>query len=136
LQAARKARRIATVRLVEFAPFPRERRDEQWGVGFTLDLSSQGACLRTKEAAAVGSLLRVVVRGVDGRPTLDSIARVVWHARGSFGEVGWASRCSPRARAAPCELASRPRPPERRDRGRVLVPPKPGARFPPCSASA
>jgi hypothetical protein len=87
LQAARKARRIATVRLVEFAPFPRERRDEQWGVGFTLDLSSQGACLRTKEAAAVGSLLRVVVRGVDGRPTLDSIARVVWHARGSFGEV-------------------------------------------------
>jgi len=87
LQAARRARRVATVRLVEFAPFPRERRDEQWGVGFTLDLSSQGACLRTKEAAAVGSLLRVVVRGVDGRPTLDSIARVVWHARGSFGEV-------------------------------------------------
>jgi hypothetical protein len=87
LQAARKARRVATVRLVEFAPFPRERRDEQWGVGFTLDLSSQGACLRTKEAAAVGSLLRVVVRGVDGRPTLDSIARVIWHARGNFGEV-------------------------------------------------
>lgn len=87
LQAARKARRIATVRLVEFAPFPRERRDEQWGVGFTLDLSSRGACLRTKEAAAVGSLLRVVVRGVDGRPTVDSIARVIWHARGNYGEV-------------------------------------------------
>ena len=87
LQAARKARRVATVRLVEFAPFPRERRNERWGLGFTLDLSSQGACLRTKEAAAVGSLLRVVVRGVDGRPTLDSIARVVWHARGNLGEV-------------------------------------------------
>ena len=86
-QAARKARRVATVRLVEFAPFPRERRDERWGVGFTLDLSSQGACLRTKEAAPVGSLLRVVVRGVDGRPSLDSIARVIWHARGRFGEV-------------------------------------------------
>jgi len=87
LQAARKARRIATVRLVEFAPFPRERRDESWSLGFTLDLSSQGACLRTKETAPVGSLLRVIVRGVDGRPTLDSIARVVWHARGRFGEV-------------------------------------------------
>jgi len=87
LQSARKARRVATVRLVEFAPFPRERRDEQWGVGFTLDLSSQGACLRTKEAVQVGSLLRVVVRGVDGRPTLDSIARVVWHTRGNLGEV-------------------------------------------------
>lgn len=86
-QAARKARRVATVRLVEFAPFPRERRDERWGLGFTLDLSSQGACLRTKETAPVGSLLRVIVRGVDGRPTLDSIARVVWHERGRFGEV-------------------------------------------------
>lgn len=87
LQAARKARRIATVRLVEFAPFPRERRDERWSLGFTLDQSSAGACLRTREAAPVGSLLRMVVRGVDGRPTLDSIARVVWQARGSFGEV-------------------------------------------------
>lgn len=86
-QPARKARRVATVRLVEFAPFPRERRDERWGLGFTLDLSSQGACLRTKEAAPVGSLLRVIVRGVDGRPTLDSIARVVWHRSGRFGEV-------------------------------------------------
>jgi hypothetical protein len=86
-QPARKARRVATVRLVEFAPFPRERRDERWGLGFTLDLSSQGACLRTKEAAPVGSLLRVIVRGVDGRPTLDSIARVVWHRSGRYGEV-------------------------------------------------
>jgi len=56
-------------------------------VGFTLDLSSQGACLRTKETAPIGSLLRVIVRGVDGRPTLDSIARVVWSANGRFGEV-------------------------------------------------
>jgi hypothetical protein len=87
LRAARKARRVATVRLVEFAPFPRVRRDERWHVGFTLDLSTQGACLRTKEAEPVGSLLRVIVRGVDGRPTLDSIARVVWSAQGRFGEV-------------------------------------------------
>ena len=66
---------------------PRVRRSERWNVGFTLDLSSQGACLRAKEAAPIGSLLRVIVRGVDGRPTLDSIARVVWSARGRFGEV-------------------------------------------------
>jgi hypothetical protein len=86
-RAVRKARRVATVRLVEFAPFPRVRRDERWDVGFTLDLSSQGACLRAKETAPIGSLLRVIVRGVDGRPTLDSIARVVWSAPGRFGEV-------------------------------------------------
>jgi hypothetical protein len=87
LQAVRKARRVATVRLAEFAPFPRVRRDEHWSLGFTLDLSSQGACLRAKEAAPVGSLLRVIVRGVDGRPTLDMIARVTWETRGRFGEV-------------------------------------------------
>jgi hypothetical protein len=86
-RSVRKARRVATVRLVEFAPFPRVRRQERWNVGFTLDLSSQGACLRAKEAAPIGSLLRVIVRGVDGRPTLDSIARVVWSANGRFGEV-------------------------------------------------
>jgi hypothetical protein len=86
-RSVRKARRVATVRLVEFAPFPRVRRQERWNVGFTLDLSSQGACLRAKEAAPIGSLLRVIVRGVDGRPTLDSIARVVWCAQGRFGEV-------------------------------------------------
>ena len=87
LRTVRTSRRVATVRLVEFAPFPRVHRDERWQVGFTLDLSSQGACLRTKEAEPVGSLLRVIVRGVDGRPTLDSIARVVWCAHGRFGEV-------------------------------------------------
>ena len=87
LRSVRKARRIATVRLVEFAPFPRARREERWRVGFTLDLSSQGACLRAKETEAVGSLIRVIVRGVGGRPTLDSIARVVWSADGRFGEV-------------------------------------------------
>lgn len=86
-RAARKARRVATVRQVEFAPFPRARRDERWAAGFTLDISSQGACLRTREAAPVGSLLRVIVRGVDGRPTLDSVARVVWSANGRQGEV-------------------------------------------------
>jgi hypothetical protein len=87
LRSVRKARRIATVRLVEFAPFPRARREERWHVGFTLDLSSKGACLRAKETKPVGSLLHVIVRGVDGRPTLDSIARIVWSANGRFGEV-------------------------------------------------
>ena len=83
----RKVRREATVRLVEYAPFPRAHRGERWREGFTLDLSSAGACLRGEEAAAVGTLLRVIVRSVDGRPSLESIARVVWNARGGAGGV-------------------------------------------------
>ena len=83
----RKVRREATVRLVQYAPFPRVRRDEQWRSGFTLDFSPAGACLRGEEAAAVGALLRVIVRSVDGRPSLESIARVVWSVRGRAGEA-------------------------------------------------
>jgi hypothetical protein len=70
------------MRLVEYAPFPRVRTDQRWRHGFTLDLSSRGLCLRTKEAAALGSLLHVIVRSVDGRPFLDAIARVAWATRG------------------------------------------------------
>jgi hypothetical protein len=75
---ARKVRRDAVVRLVEYAPFPRVQRDPGWRRGFTLDLSPRGLCLRAEVAAVVGSLLHVIVRGVDGRPFLDAVARVAW----------------------------------------------------------
>jgi hypothetical protein len=75
------------MRLVEYAPFPPVHRDERWRAGFTLDLSPLGACLRGEEAAPAGTLLHVVVRSVDGRPSLESIARVVWSARGPSGEA-------------------------------------------------
>jgi hypothetical protein len=47
-------------------------------VGFTRDCSASGICLGAERPEPVGSLLRVVVRDVDGRPTLESLARVVW----------------------------------------------------------
>jgi len=72
---------------VEYAPFPRVHRDERWRAGFTLDLSPLGACLRGEEAVPAGALLHVVVRSVDGRPSLESIARVVWCACGLTGEA-------------------------------------------------
>jgi PilZ domain len=74
----RREPREETVRLAEFAPFPRVRRDQRWQGGLTRDLSATGACIQTEEAPPVGSLLRVIVRSVDGRPTAESIARVVW----------------------------------------------------------
>jgi hypothetical protein len=66
------------VQLVEFAPFPRSRADQQRRVGFTRDVSNAGMCLAVAHGEPVGSLLHVTVRCVDGRPTLDSLARVVW----------------------------------------------------------
>jgi hypothetical protein len=106
----RKVRRDATMRLVEYAPFPRAHRGQRWSVGFTLDLSSRGLCLRAKDAAPIGSLLRVVVRGVDGRPFLDGIARVAWASRRPGGDLRLglellAARPRRPARALPLRLA-------------------------------
>lgn len=85
--ASRRVRRDTTVRLVEFAPFPRVRRDQRWRHGFTTDLSARGLCLRAKDVAPTGSLLHVIVRSVDGRPFLDVVARVAWTTRGPEGDV-------------------------------------------------
>lgn len=79
--------REAVVRLVEYAPFPRVRADQRGAVGFTHDLSASGMCLGAAEALPVGSLLRVVVRCVDGRPTLVSLAQVTWCCAGNDGGV-------------------------------------------------
>ena len=80
-RTVRRVRRDATMRLVEYAPFPRVHRDQQWRHGFILDLSPRGLCVRAKEVAPIGSLLRIIVRSVDGRPSLDAVARVAWVAR-------------------------------------------------------
>lgn len=86
----RKARRDETVRLVEYAPFPRIRRDQQWRHGFTLDLSSRGLCVRAKDVAPIGSLLRIILRNVDGQPALDGVVRVMWseHDPGGAPRMG------------------------------------------------
>lgn len=75
---ARLESRPEVVRLVEYAPFPRVARDAQERIGYTRDENASGMCLGADRAETEGALLRVVVRDVDGQPTLDSIARVVW----------------------------------------------------------
>jgi len=76
--SVRREPRERIVRMVEFTPFPRVSRDPEKRVAFTRDESASGMCLGTDSRQTVGELLRVIVRGVDGRPTLDCLARVVW----------------------------------------------------------
>jgi len=76
--ARRRERRQDLVRRVEYSPFPRVEADQRERTGFTRDVSPSGLCLRTDVAEPTGSLLRLVVRDVDGRPTLESLARVAW----------------------------------------------------------
>jgi hypothetical protein len=74
----RLERREPSVRLVEWAPFPRVSASQRFAVGFTRDVSATGMCLAVDTALPEGTLLRVIVRGVDGRPALDGLARVRW----------------------------------------------------------
>jgi hypothetical protein len=77
-EATRREERDRVVRMVEFTPFPRVACDLEKRVAFTRDESASGMCLGTDSPESVGELLRVIVRGVDGQPTLDCLARVVW----------------------------------------------------------
>ena len=74
----RREKRDPLVRQVEINPFPRVLLAKGQQIGMTRDLSASGLCLRTEREQPVGSLLRVVVRGVDGRPALESVGRVAW----------------------------------------------------------
>jgi hypothetical protein len=75
---ARREERVALVRHVEYTPFPRVAVHQRGRVAFTRDVSASGLCLRVDAPEPVGSLLRVAVRGVDGRPARVAVARVVW----------------------------------------------------------
>jgi hypothetical protein len=75
---SREQSRSEVVRLVEYSPFPRTSRDARKRIGYTRDEHASGLCLAVDRVENVGALLRVVVRSVDGRATLDSVARVVW----------------------------------------------------------
>jgi hypothetical protein len=67
------------VRQVDYCRFPRVCAQKP-RTGFTRDMSDSGLCLRTDVAEPVGALLRVVVRGLRGRPAREAIARVAWTA--------------------------------------------------------
>lgn len=74
----RREERVAVVRSVEYTPFPRVSAQQRGRMGFTRDVSPSGLCLRVEAPERSGALLRIAVRGVDGRPARVAIARVVW----------------------------------------------------------
>jgi hypothetical protein len=83
--SSRREVRHPVVRDVEYCRFPRVCADQRPRIGFTRDLSASGLCLRVDVSEPVGSLLRVVVRGIDGAPRREAIARVAWTGPGLDG---------------------------------------------------
>ena len=75
---SRMERREQTVRRVEYTTFPRVGSNTLTRVGFTRNVSASGMALGVDEVLPVGSLVRVVVQAVDGRPDVDAVARVAW----------------------------------------------------------
>ncbi len=76
--ATRKESREDSLWIVEYARFPRIYPEQRPRIGFTRDVSGTGMCLGVDDAEPIGSLLRVTVRSLDGRPRSPSIHRVVW----------------------------------------------------------
>lgn len=81
----RRELREEVVRRVDYAPFPRVTAGQRPRVGFTRDLSASGLCLRSETSERIGSLLRIVVRSLDGRPARESIGRVAWSSSTADG---------------------------------------------------
>ena len=66
------------MRIAEYAPFPRFSRHQRKRLGFTSDTAEPVLRVTVRDPEKPGTLLRVVVRGIDGRPQLDTLARVAW----------------------------------------------------------
>ncbi|HVP28891.1 MAG TPA: PilZ domain-containing protein [Myxococcota bacterium] len=84
-RASRGETREQLVRLVEYAPFPRSSAEQRTRIAFTRDVSLSGLCLGATSAEPVGSVLHLTVRSIDGRPALETLARVAWCASDSEG---------------------------------------------------
>ncbi len=76
----RREPRTDTVRIVHYTRFPRVGSDSAWRVGFSRDLSAYGLCIGADDPEESGSMLRVIIREIDGRATRPSIVRVAWCA--------------------------------------------------------
>ena len=77
-EGTRSEEREETIRIIEYASFPRIAPQQQLRVGFTRDLSKSGMCLGVDQNEHVGSLLRLCIRDVDGSCADTIVGRVVW----------------------------------------------------------
>jgi len=77
--------RTETVRIVEYAEFPRRVSERGLRVGFTRDISVSGVCLGADHPEPVGSMLRLGIRDLDGGRVDARIGRVAWTSDASDG---------------------------------------------------
>ncbi len=76
--AGRIENRDAMIRLAEYSPFPWTNADQRRNEAVTINISQTGICLRVDTPIEPDSMLRVIVRDLDGKPYRDALARVAW----------------------------------------------------------
>ena len=77
-KGVRREPRQDTIRIVEYAPFPRDKADRGSRLGFTRDISRAGMCIGVERDEQVGALLKLCLREVDGSSAEPVVSRVVW----------------------------------------------------------
>jgi len=77
-RSVRSEPRERTVNVVEYSRYPRRLANEGRRVGYTQDRSATGLGLDLGERVNPGELLQVTLRDIDGKISVDGLARVVW----------------------------------------------------------
>ncbi len=83
----RAAKREATVRLIEYSPFPRVSAAHSERTTYTQDISDSGMRIAAHTPLATNTMLHVVVRSIDGEKLQDALARVVWSSTSGRGGI-------------------------------------------------
>lgn len=81
----RREPRREGLRQADYGAFPRMSLDAEKHMGLLLNESDKGLCLAASNNQPVGTLLRVMVRGLHGHISRDVVARVVWSKETSAG---------------------------------------------------
>jgi hypothetical protein len=76
--APRAETRERVVRGFEYSHYPRNRRNQQRQCGLTRDESNSGLCAVIDQPEARGTLLQIALQTLDGEPSLEALALIVW----------------------------------------------------------
>lgn len=74
--------RQAVVHVVEWSRYPRRAVGEKRGVAYTQDRSDTGLGLDLPESVRPNELLSITLRDIDGKQSIEGLARVIWCRKG------------------------------------------------------
>jgi hypothetical protein len=74
----RSESRQAVVHVVEWSRYPRRSVGEKRNVAYTQDRSDMGLGLDLPESVEPNELLSITLRDIDGKHSIEGLARVIW----------------------------------------------------------